>query len=224
MSPLVSEPQTTNLLLSAIHIDTRQQGPRADLANSAGMHRRIMSLFPDHIANAPRAQLSVLYRLETTGTTTRLLVQSKIAPNGSTLPAGYQIDRSIELRSLHEQLEPGRAMRYRILANATKKVANGTNQGKRFALSFDDTQQWWQRKATEAGFELIEPPTLHPETISGSDKNEQGNGNDRIKLRPWRIDGVATITNPNALRQAIHDGIGRGKAYGCGLLTIALLN
>ncbi|MFD6434343.1 type I-E CRISPR-associated protein Cas6/Cse3/CasE [Streptomyces venezuelae] len=36
-----------------------------------------------------------------------------------------------------------------------------------------------------------------------------------------RFDGTATIVAPDLLRTALQKGIGRGKAYGCGLLSIA---
>ncbi|MFM9577769.1 type I-E CRISPR-associated protein Cas6/Cse3/CasE, partial [Streptomyces turgidiscabies] len=46
------------------------------------------------------------------------------------------------------------------------------------------------------------------------------------KINPTRLHhhrghDPATIINPELLRQKINEGIGRGKAYGCGLLSIA---
>ncbi|MFS8202560.1 type I-E CRISPR-associated protein Cas6/Cse3/CasE [Streptomyces sp. CWNU-52B] len=36
-----------------------------------------------------------------------------------------------------------------------------------------------------------------------------------------RFDGQATITDPDQLRHALLHGIGRAKAYGAGLLSLA---
>ncbi len=36
-----------------------------------------------------------------------------------------------------------------------------------------------------------------------------------------RYDGTATVTDPTALTQAVLTGIGRGKPYGAGLLSLA---
>lgn len=36
-----------------------------------------------------------------------------------------------------------------------------------------------------------------------------------------RYDGTATVTDPDALRAAVLAGIGRGKPYGAGLLSLA---
>ena len=35
------------------------------------------------------------------------------------------------------------------------------------------------------------------------------------------FEGVLEVTDPDALRRALTHGIGRGKAYGCGLMTLA---
>jgi CRISPR system Cascade subunit CasE len=34
-------------------------------------------------------------------------------------------------------------------------------------------------------------------------------------------DGILTVTDPALLRRALCHGVGRAKAYGCGLLTLA---
>ena len=35
------------------------------------------------------------------------------------------------------------------------------------------------------------------------------------------FEGVLEVTDPDALRHGLVHGIGRGKAYGCGLMTLA---
>lgn len=39
-----------------------------------------------------------------------------------------------------------------------------------------------------------------------------------------RYDGTATVTDPEALAAALLTGIGRGKSYGAGLLSLAPAN
>jgi len=38
-----------------------------------------------------------------------------------------------------------------------------------------------------------------------------------------RFDGEAVISDVDAVRHAVLNGIGRGKSYGCGLLSLALI-
>lgn len=42
-----------------------------------------------------------------------------------------------------------------------------------------------------------------------------------IRLAVVRFDGIATVTDAGLARQAVLEGIGRGKSYGCGLLSLA---
>jgi len=42
----------------------------------------------------------------------------------------------------------------------------------------------------------------------------------RIIVGRWRFRGVAIVEQPDALAQALVVGIGKGKAYGVGLLTV----
>lgn len=177
-----------------------------------------MSLFPGGIGSTPRADLGVLYRLETAHHNLRLLVQSLQEPDTSNLPVGYTDAGAVPLGPLLERSVPGTTVRYRIVANATKRFARGAQHlaGKRIALGADDTRLWWATQATVAGLALLDDPTLQSDTITGRDPTDG-----RITLRPWRIDGSARVTDSNALADAIAAGIGKGRAFGCGLLTIA---
>ena len=44
---------------------------------------------------------------------------------------------------------------------------------------------------------------------------------DRVTINRTVYEGVARVTDPDALRRALVAGIGRSKAYGCGLMTLA---
>lgn len=48
-----------------------------------------------------------------------------------------------------------------------------------------------------------------------------GAGRD-VTIASAQIDGVLTVSDPQLLRAALTQGIGRAKAYGCGLMTLAL--
>ena len=43
----------------------------------------------------------------------------------------------------------------------------------------------------------------------------------RVTLGVATFEGVLEVTDPEALRRVLIYGIGRGKAYGCGLMTLA---
>lgn len=46
-------------------------------------------------------------------------------------------------------------------------------------------------------------------------------GQSRVTLTSAAYEGRLTVSDPNLLRKSLTHGIGRGKGYGCGLLTLA---
>ena len=42
-----------------------------------------------------------------------------------------------------------------------------------------------------------------------------------VTVRTARFDGVLEVTDVDALRSTLVNGLGKAKAYGCGLLTLA---
>ncbi|MCF3132441.1 type I-E CRISPR-associated protein Cas6/Cse3/CasE [Streptomyces olivochromogenes] len=59
------------------------------------------------------------------------------------------------------------------------------------------------------------------------DKSRTANGNRQgkpVSLVTVTFDGRLEVTDPDALRRTLTHGIGRAKAYGCGLITLAPLN
>ncbi|ANS62344.1 hypothetical protein SLINC_0120 [Streptomyces lincolnensis] len=77
--------------------------------------------------------------------------------------------------------------------------------------------EWWIRQADTVG---LKPLTLNSHPLDAA-RTPMSGSPQRIHHARTRFDGSATITDSDLLRQKITDGIGRGKAYGCGLLSIA---
>ncbi|MFE8992784.1 type I-E CRISPR-associated protein Cas6/Cse3/CasE [Streptomyces collinus] len=79
-----------------------------------------------------------------------------------------------------------------------------------------EADHWWLRRAAEAGLHLhvLTPTSMEP---------ARSRGRDAPRMRPslLRYDGTATVTDPDTLTAAMVHGIGRGKPYGAGLLSLA---
>ena len=211
--------------LSQIKINARSRDVQRDLADSHGMHRRVMSLLPDR-AETPslRAHTATLHRLDRfPDGSIHLLVQSGLDDlRLDTLPAGYAVEapRTLNLDAFHARLHPGLTVRYAIAANPTRSIVQpGGQRGKRVPLAgYDAVRRWWDRKATEAGLTLIGGPRIDPAPQPSGTR-----GAHRVVHRAQRIEGSATVADVAALKRALTEGIGRGKAYGLGLLTLALV-
>ncbi|GAA0514017.1 hypothetical protein GCM10011581_36950 [Saccharopolyspora subtropica] len=91
----------------------------------------------------------------------------------------------------------------------------------------DEQLAWLIRQGERCGFTLPDagahgpdvalsapPPLTGYKTVSGSRRR-------KITISPVRYDGHLTVTDPTALAHALQHGIGRAKAYGCGLFSLA---
>ncbi|TCR11400.1 type I-E CRISPR-associated protein Cas6/Cse3/CasE [Streptomyces sp. BK205] len=226
---------TTTATLTRIRLNRRSPAARRDLADAVSLHKSVMLLAPDDLGDNPRQQAGLLFRLEdaTNDTPSTLLIQSHQPPDLTRLPRHYGSTETRPLHPMFQALTPGRAVRYRITANASaarRVLADhqpvDNKHGKKIvALYGDDALAWWQRRAQQAGLTLtttdITPARFPRKRSRPADKpGEQDTPAGPVHVLT-RFDGLATITDPVQLRHALLTGIGRGKPYGAGLLTLA---
>jgi CRISPR system Cascade subunit CasE len=125
-----------------------------------------------------------------------------------------------DLSPMFHALAPGRRVRYRIAANPAKRkrlpLEEKKKRGPIQALTGPEADQWWIRRAANAGLEVH---TLLPTPLPAL--RSRVNGKTGMRHHLTNYDGTATITDPDALNQAVVAGIGRGKPYGAGLLSLA---
>ncbi|MFI9048868.1 type I-E CRISPR-associated protein Cas6/Cse3/CasE [Streptomyces sp. NPDC053427] len=212
----------TTLWLTRILPNLAAHEVRRDLANAVSMHHRLMKLFPDGIGPQARQRLGVLFRTEDNDSSPAILLQSQVRPDLNRLPATYGHAATKDLSPLLHALRPGLTVRYRITANAVRKPGHTTRAATgaptAIPLTGADADQWWQRQAEEnSGLHLDAAHSTPLDTARGT---RAGDKRPVIHART-RFDGTARIKDADLLRRRILDGIGRGKAYGCGLLTLA---
>ncbi|GAQ65358.1 type I-E CRISPR-associated protein Cas6/Cse3/CasE [Streptomyces scabiei] len=216
-----------SIWLTRIVPDPRSAEARRDLSgNTAAMslHRRLMSLYPDQAGPDPRARFGVLFRIDDTPAGPHILLQSTHQPELTRLPDGYGTTQSRPLGTLLDALKPGLTIRYRCAASPVRKPGATTralyNLPAVVPLTGAHADEWWTRQADTAG---LKPLTLHshPLDTAHAARTPTSGPSQRIRHARTRFDGSATVTDPDLLRQKILEGIGRGKAYGCGLLSIA---
>lgn len=206
--------------LTRILLDPRHAAVRRDLSDAIRLHQRAMSLMPDGLGDQARQQTGLLYRLDESRTGTHLLIQSSREPAFGKLPAGYGTVAVRDIDPLLDALDKGVAVHYRLAANASKRLGrNAEHPGKIVALRGEAAEQWWALRAEQYGLAMRTITTL-----SQADATGRRDGHKPVKHAITRFDGQAVVADPDALRRAIRDGIGRGKSYGCGLLSLAPVN
>ena len=186
-----------------------------DLASPYEMHRTILRAFPSADAGGPGR---VLFRLEPTRPDDPVvLVQSDKAPDWSALAAipGYLAASPEPAKELVLAIRSGQRLRFRLRANPTVK-----REGKRLGLLDDDAQQQWLlRKGLAGGFRPVDFVTcragrrVSPPTGPAHPREQTHYSVD--------FEGILEVLDPECLTQTVAAGIGSGKAFGFGLLSLA---
>lgn len=215
-APTLSQPTMSTLTLTAVpvtHPTIRRTGkdPRDRLA----LHHAVMSLFPAALpgpADQRRYTGNILFRLDTPPTgTPRLLIQATTPLiDTARLPTR-------ELTPLVAALSIGSHIRFRIVLNAVK-AAGKDQRWKRTPIlnTLEDPEA-----IIQFGLDQLARAGLTSITLTDLPRTDLV----RAKTVLWtaQYDGHALVADPDLLQIAIKTGIGRSKAYGCGLLTIAIV-
>ena len=209
--------------LIRVTLNLAHPGVRRDLGDAGNMHRTVMSLAPDHLGAAPRQKAGMLYRVEETTRAVTLLVQSSAPVDVRELPPGYGQIETRNLTGLFTHLREGLLVQYRIAANPVRAVRDpdtpskrgaGLPRGKPKAIYGEEAISWWTRRAHAAGLEI------HTAQATRARAARSGNRTGLLHVLT-RFDGLATVTDSERLTQAILHGVGKGKSFGAGLLSLA---
>jgi CRISPR system Cascade subunit CasE len=206
-------------VIARIRLNPHSRTVQRDLRDATHMHRTVMRLVADNLGPSPRRTASLLYRVDETDTASTLLVQATHL-DPSRLPAEYGHAEIKDLAPMFTALRKDLAVRYRIVLNPTKRerlpLEHKNQRGRVVPLSGPEADQWWMRRAISAG---LQPHVLIPAPLAAA--RPRGPEAPRMRHNLIRYDGTATVTDPHTLTQALLTGIGRGKPYGAGLLTLA---
>jgi CRISPR system Cascade subunit CasE len=158
----------------------------------------------------------------------QLLVQSQIHPNWETLPKDYLLHAAENpgtkcIADAFKSVMPGKAYSFRLRANPTRKIdtkrgPSGEKQnGRRVPHSRTEDQiQWLLRKSASHGFALQQVVIA----ASGSSElvsSQHGN----LCFQGVTFEGALVVVDKEILLDTLRNGIGSGKAFGFGLLSLA---
>ncbi len=218
------------MYLSRLILDASDRHARRDLADVYQLHRSVMSGFAAQLPAAER----VLFRLdEDGGGRPLLLVQSQMAPDWGGLPAGYLMASdpfdplpNPAVKQVAPLFRAGQWLRFRLRANPTvKKPAEGGGQGRRVAIVREEAQlAWLGRKGAAGGFCIDEGAVrvAEPGRAFGLTRADATGSRHRVELHIVQFDGVLQVTDAERFAATVQAGVGSGKGFGCGLLSVAL--
>ena len=178
-----------------------------------------------------------------------LFISSPVPPDPSHIveEAGYATEGGVVVRDMStflDGLSTGQRRGFRLCVNPTFREAGQTNaRGQKKILAHvtqDQQTQWVLDRSERLGFRVLtsaeyggDLPVLEDRDgrrvdganllINGIERSvaEFQRGSSRVTLALATFGGVLEVTDPDALRHGLVHGVGRGKAYGCGLLTLS---
>ena len=154
-----------------------------------------------------------------------LLILSQNEIDFSSVAEQFSDSREYECKTydkLLERIENGGKWHFRLKANPviSKRLEEG-KRGKVLAhISTSHQEEWLLKKAEKNGFLLNEGEWLVTESrwyIFKKNKDSKSS----VKMLSVTYEGILTVTDAELFSQALINGIGREKAFGLGLMTIA---
>lgn len=226
------------MYFSRLILNPRSRQVQSELANPYELHRTLLRAFPANSVYSERSDgvsSGVLYRIDLLPPYNEfvLLVQSQMAPDWSFLVSddtnGYlrlsdpfdEENPTVKARQL--TFQPGQMLQFRLRANPTKRLSAARgDKGKRVGI-YESQEQlaWLQRKVEKGGGRLLTAQSSRDEKIKLEGAVSHGEERHKLELFSVQFDGILQVTDPAAFLTAIQAGIGSGKAFGFGLLSVA---
>jgi len=166
-----------------------------------------------------------------------ILVQSALEPDWDYAfhNADYLLAAPWQVKTFDPSFENDQRLKFRILANPVRRVSARSVddkgqpldekwKGKRVPVPHDKLSEWLTRRGDNCGFRVEHLTVIQPGYVYIRGHNAENPATDSgNRLFSTRFEGVIEVTDPIRLKQTIISGIGSGKAFGFGLLSVAPL-
>ena len=239
------------MYLSMLMVDTgenpdRPRPGRLWLRNVYRVHQRLCMGFPSavqknddpefikpyqpdgfqHVHGERTGEQAFLFRIDPLPAgRAMILVQSALRPDWDYAfqNAGYLLAAPAEVKDCAPDFREGQSLRFRLLANATRKIGTKTgedgkkNNGSRVPVDAEKLTAWLQRKGKDGGF-TVDETTLTVQTGFVSGYSDETHAK---RFCSARYEGVLQVTDTGQFHTALVSGIGPAKGFGFGLLSVA---
>ena len=209
--------------LTRIYLNPRKRGGRKLLTNPEAMHAAVRSAFPPDI-DASSAR--VLWRADSQGDEHILYIVGPEKPDALHIveQAGWDTrpPQSADYQRFQDALVKGQKWRFALEANpVSSKAGDRGTRGKIVAhVTAEQQLAWLAQRSETAGFRLLDDAVVVGRERKTFRKNNESSSR-TVSLSTARFEGTLEIIDAEALRTTLNQGIGRARAYGCGLLTLA---
>ncbi|SDH01939.1 CRISPR system Cascade subunit CasE [Sinosporangium album] len=225
--------------LTRFRFNTARLGSRRLLSSPQMLHAAVLSSFAD-LPKQRDDGSRVLWRIDSTSRAEiHLYIVSPDKPDLTHLveQAGWPATGRWETQDYGpflSRLASGDRWSFRLTANPVHSVRCKDEQPTKWTAHIGHLHQmrWLLQRQERSGFTVLEK-TAEKRVTPDRDQHElivhdqrtlafrkSGNGKP-VTLVTVTYDGLLEVTDPQALRRTLIQGLGRAKAYGCGLMTLA---
>jgi len=226
------------MYLTRFRINIARIGARRLLSSPQVMHAAVLSSFaeaPKPDADGPR----ILWRVDRDGAAaTYLYIVSPARPDLTHLveQAGWPETgrwETFEYGPFLNRLTKGEQWAFRLTANPVHTARRKNDEPTKITAHVGLRHQidWLLKRQEHAGFRIVEkaperrliPELDRYELLVHNRRNlvfRKGGQKDPVTVVAVTYDGRLEVTDPDALRRTLTHGLGRAKAYGCGLMTL----
>ena len=214
------------MFLSRVELNPYRRETIRALSSPQMMHAAVMASFGSFDnADGDRP----LWRIDRLGPATYILVQSRKRPDFSHIVEQFgrpESDRpweTVDYDGFLSGLSDGESLRFRLRANPTRSVSSlGENgRGKVVAhVTANQQREWLIQKSHGLGFVLEDGTRDGSFDIVSRESVRFRHGGGSISLGVATFEGVLKVADADVFRETLCNGIGRAKAYGCGLMTV----
>lgn len=203
------------MYISRVALDTANRRTMKALASPSILHGALESSFPGE-------RKRDLWRLDNLSGQLYMLILSEDKPDLTGFCEQFSPEikwETADYGKLLAGIKNGACKRFRLTANPTVSVSkNKGERGKVFAhITAEHQREWLMNKSAANGFMLTEDSF---DIVQSKWKRFYKAGSKYVTLLSVTYEGILEITDEELFRNALVNGIGRGKAYGMGLLTV----
>ncbi|MGW2155023.1 type I-E CRISPR-associated protein Cas6/Cse3/CasE [Nonomuraea sp. NPDC001699] len=227
------------MYLTRFRLNTARLGARRLLSSPQMLHAGVLSSFaelPPAGEHAPR----VLWRVDRNSKAETCLYM--VGPDKPDLThlveqAGWPETgrwQTYDYEPFLARLAAGDRWAFRLTANPVHTARRNDEEPTKVTAHVGLRHQlgWLLKRQDSAGFKVLEKP-VERQLVPGQDQHEvivhdrrqltfKKSGQQKpVTLVTVTFDGRLEVTDPDALRRTLTMGLGRAKAYGCGLMTLA---
>ncbi|WP_330182222.1 type I-E CRISPR-associated protein Cas6/Cse3/CasE [Nocardia sp. NBC_01503] len=228
---------------SILELNARHPETQRALLDAQAMHRLVMKGFlgwVDDGSRDARAQMGVLHtsNVDLKNQQLTIVVQSKVPPDWSQVDK-RQLLREPQILKVDQNIDAGQQFRFRTVINPARMSSRHLPSDERTTPRQDrkrlaDTtpahaRQWFAERLQPQGDSAIGPRGVR-RIGADSDAAQLAvrmlpklahlQGKPGMRIGRAEVRGELTVTEPEVFVDVVSNGLGHGKAYGCGLILI----